>query len=138
LKDYRIFCFSEEPKCIAVDFDKNETFSKATSHKRNFYTVSWDYLPFELRFPSDSSFEIKKPQKLDLILDFSKKISNNIPNVRVDWYIINEKIYFGEITFFHAGGIQKFSPPEWDKKLGDWLILPRMKNCEHSAGGFCC
>jgi hypothetical protein len=127
LKDYRVFCFSGEPKLIAVDFGKNETFSKATSHKRNFYTVNWDYLPFELRFTSDSSFEIKKPKNLDQILDFSKKLSNNIPFVRIDWYNINDKIYFGEITFFHASGIQKFSPPEWDKKLGDWLILPRMK-----------
>jgi hypothetical protein len=52
-------------------------------------------------------------------------LSKNIPHLRVDFYQINNKIYFGELTFFHEAGFGLFSPNEWDKILGDWIKLPK-------------
>ena len=57
-------------------------------------------------------------------------MSRDIPFIRVDFYEINGKIYFGELTFFPAAGFEKFEPEEWDKKLGNMLELPKEKKIE--------
>jgi hypothetical protein len=44
--------------------------------------------------------------------------------LRVDLYLIKNKIFFGELTFFHASGYKGFDPPEWNKTFGDWIKLP--------------
>lgn len=41
-----------------------------------------------------------------------------------DFYEINNKVYFGELTFFPASGLEGFAPAEWDKTLGGWIELP--------------
>ena len=53
-----------------------------------------------------------------------KKLSKDIPFLRTDFYSINDKIYFGELTFFPASGFVPFEPEFWDKKLGDMINLP--------------
>ena len=57
--------------------------------------------------------------------EFAGILSKNIPHVRVDFYEVNGKIYFGELTFSPCGGFMKFYPKEWDKKLGDMINLYR-------------
>ena len=47
-----------------------------------------------------------------------------MPFARIDFYEINEKVYFGEITFYPASGFEGFKPEEWDLKLGEWIKLP--------------
>ena len=53
-------------------------------------------------------------------------LSKDIPHVRVDFYDVNGKVYFGELTFFHFGGIVPFEPEEWDYKIGEWLDLSNL------------
>ena len=48
---------------------------------------------------------------------------SDIPFVRIDLYSLKDKIYFGEYTFFHDGGVVAFEPKEWDKRLGDMIQL---------------
>ena len=66
---------------------------------------------------------IEKPQPLDKLLCLAKILSENTTHIRVDFYVINERIHFGELTFFHESGMKGFTPEEWDKKLGDWIDL---------------
>lgn len=54
----------------------------------------------------------------------ASKLSAGIPHVRVDFYQVENKIYFGEMTFFHFSGFQPIIPNEWDFKIGSWLKLP--------------
>lgn len=54
----------------------------------------------------------------------SRPLVKNTYQLRVDFYVINHKIYFGELTFFHDSGCCKFNPPEWDEHFGDMLKLP--------------
>ena len=42
-------------------------------------------------------------------------------HVRVDFYIIGNKLYFGEMTFYHGDGCEKFTPQEFEKIMGDWI-----------------
>ena len=54
----------------------------------------------------------------------AKKLSAGIPHVRTDFYIIEDKIYFGEMTFYHGAGLQKMTPRSLDYEMGGWLRLP--------------
>ena len=83
-------------------------------------------MPFTTCYPTNSSYVIEKPKKLQEMLDVVKKISNSLNNpkyLRVDLYVINQRIYFGEVTFYHGSGMEKFDPEEWDYKLGQMLNL---------------
>ncbi len=118
LKDYKIFCFNGEPKIIQVDYDR------FTNHKRNIYDTNWNLLDFCLVYPNNREKVINKPQKLEKMIDLAKKLSIDIPFLRVDFYVINEKLFFGEMTFFPETGTGKITPPQWDYKLGEMLKLP--------------
>ncbi|MBQ7219501.1 MAG: hypothetical protein IJS28_00820 [Synergistaceae bacterium] len=69
----------------------------------------------------------KIPEQMPEIIALSEKLSAGIPQVRVDWYIVDGQIYFGEFTFYTWGGFMRFEPPEWDGILGSWLELPDKK-----------
>lgn len=118
LKDYKIFNFSGKPELIQVNFGRFE------NSRKNYYNTNWDYVPLECHFPTDKNTVIKKPDKLDKMLEFSALLSKDIPFLRTDFYSINDKIYFGELTFFPASGFVPFEPECWDKKLGDMINLP--------------
>ena len=59
------------------------------------------------------------------MIDIAEKLSASIPHVRVDFYVIDDIPIVGEMTFFHGGGYEKFTPQKWDRIFGDWIILPR-------------
>ena len=58
------------------------------------------------------------PSNIEEMLDISKRISRQFSYMRVDLYTLNNRIYFGELTPFHQGAMQKFSDKTWDIKLG--------------------
>jgi hypothetical protein len=74
--------------------------------------------------PADHSKVFDKPKNFDKMLELAEVLAKDIPFVRIDFYNINGKIYFGEITFFPAAGMGKFEPEEWDEKLGNMIKLP--------------
>lgn len=120
LKDYKIFCFNWSPKAILVDIDR------FSNHKTNVYDLNRKFLPFEFHWcPSNKDCSIKKPEILDKMLNLAKKLSKDIPHVRVDFYVSNEKIYFWELTFYHWAWITKFYPNEWDLKFWNRIKLPK-------------
>lgn len=120
LKDYKIFCFNGVPKVIQVDI------GRFSDHRRNFYSTEWDYLGFTTNIhKNDPNIHIKKPEKLNKMLDIAMELSKDIPHVRVDLYYTADKIYFGEMTFFHGSGFEKFNPDKWDLILGEALELPK-------------
>ena len=121
LKDYKIFNFQGKAKLIQVDYNR------FVDHKRNLYTPEWEYLDVMLQYPNDSQHKIEKPKSLEKMLELAELLSEGIPHVRTDFYSIGEKIYFGEMTFYHGSGFEKFAPPEWDRIVGDWLVLPEKK-----------
>lgn len=118
LKDYKIFNFHGIPKIIEVDFNR------FVEHKRNIYTTDWEYLDVRIQYPNDRSVRIEKPKCLDELLKLAGKLSEGIPHLRTDFYVINEKIYFGELTFYHGAGFEKFTPKSFGLEMGNWLQIP--------------
>lgn len=117
LKDYKVFNFNGEPKFIEVDFDR---FKK---HKRNLYSIVWDQIEGEIEFPPDKERVIDTPKKLAEMLEIAEKLSAGIPHVRTDFYSVDDKIFFGELTFFHGSGYEKFRPDGLDLQLGSWVNI---------------
>ncbi len=120
IKDYKFLCFNGRVKMI---FTCTERHAKE-GLKVTFFDSEWRRMPFERHYPS-SKKEIVKPENLKLMIDLAERMSEGIPFVRVDFYEIENKVYFGEMTFFPGGGMEEFEPWEWDKILGDWIVLPK-------------
>lgn len=118
LKDYKIFCSYGKPNFlfVATGRQKNDT-------RFDFYDIDFNHLPVLNGHPNADSWPIK-PDNYEEMLNVAAKLSENIPHVRVDLYNINGKIYFGELTFFHWGGMVPFEPLEWDYTFGDFISLP--------------
>lgn len=113
LKDYKIMCFSGRAKCSFVCSDR---YSKE-GLKVTFFDLNWNKLPFERHYPS-SSEKIDKPSNYNLMIKLSEELAQDIPFIRVDWYEIDGKLYFGELTFYPGSGFEEFTPKEWDTTLG--------------------
>lgn len=119
LKDYKFFCFNGQVKFCKVDFDR------FIEHRANYYDPSWNLLPFgeNVCLPNFNK-KLNCPLNFDKMVDLAQRLSKDIPFARIDLYNISGHIYFGEITFFPAGGFGKFSPNEWDTIIGEWIKLP--------------
>ncbi|MEK4751965.1 ATP-grasp fold amidoligase family protein [Priestia sp. FSL R5-0597] len=123
LQDFRFFCFNGEPKFITVDFsitDKKKT-------RRNLYDLNWNLMEEEISYPRENKIKVNKPKKLNEMINLSRKLSADFPHARVDFYYIQEKIIFGEITFFHQSGMGEVRPLEFEETIGTWLKLPSVE-----------
>lgn len=120
LTDYKIHCFNGVPKFILVCRDR---FAQS-GLTEDFYTVDWKHMEIKRPDIPNASETVSKPEKLDEMLELAKKLSNGIPFLRIDFYFVNGKIYFSELTFYPASGFEGFAPPEWDRTFGEWLVLP--------------
>ncbi len=120
IADYKFFCFNGKVKAlfIATDRQNNEEETKF-----DFFDEDFNHLAFTNGHPN-ANICPAKPKCFDLMKTLAERLSNGIPHVRVDFYEVNGHVYFGEMTFFHWGGFMKFEPKEWDKKFGEWLVLP--------------
>ncbi len=119
--DYKIFCFNGEPLFIEVDKDRIE------NHVRNCYDLEWNLLPFIYKFPNMEE-PVMKPTGLKDMLHYAKILSADFPFVRVDFYCIQGRVWFGEMTFYPSGGTGRFSPESYDEYWGNYLILPKRQN----------
>lgn len=119
LKDYKIYTFGGEPYLIQVDFDRFH------NHRRNLYTTEWEYIDETIEYSKDPNVKIAKPEHLEEMLECSKKLAVGTISLRTDFYSINGKIYFGEITFYQEAGFAHFEHEEFAKKLGDQIKLPK-------------
>lgn len=116
LMDYKFFCFHGEPQFIQVDVNR------FTYHTRLFYNPMWEKQPFGLQFPLYTG-EIPVPSHLEKMLEIATVLADNAPFRRIDLYAQNEKVFFGEITFFPESGLGRFFPSAYDYVLGDLLNL---------------
>ena len=121
LRDYKFFCFNGTPKMLFVATDRQNPTEET---KFDFYDMDFKHLPFSNGHPN-SHKPITKPDTFAEMVKLATILSKNIPHVRVDFYEINGKVYFGELTFYHWSGFMKFEPHEWDKKIGDLIHLPK-------------
>lgn len=124
LSDFKIHCFNGEPKFILVC--RNRYSVKGLTE--DFYDIEWNHMPIKRPRHPNAETPMQKPVELDEMLRLARILSKEVPFLRTDFYIVNHKIYFGELTFFPASGMTPFIPETWDKEIGSWLKLPNVDN----------
>lgn len=120
IKDYKITCFKGKPKILWVDSDRH------TKHKRNLYDLNWNQLFYKINTNYETFPSPKKPKFLKKLLKFASILSKKFIYARIDFYIVNENIYFSEITFSSASGYEEIEPRSLDLLLGSFMKLPKL------------
>ncbi len=121
--DYKIHCFGGQPKFILVCADR---FSDG-GLTEDFYTPQWERMEVKRPHLPNAAQPQTQPPELPEMLRLAAKLAENIPFVRVDFYVVEGHIYFSEMTFFPACGFTAFEPDGYDRLFGQWLPLPEEK-----------
>ena len=120
LKDYKFFCFDGKVKAMFIASERQirkEPFF-------DFFDENFQHLKIKQGHPNSEVLP-EKPACFEKMKELASILSKGIPHVRVDFYEVDGRVYFGELTFFHFGGIVPFVPNEWDRFFGDMIILPK-------------
>ena len=119
LRDYKFFAFDGDVKALFIATERGS--SKET--KFDFFDADFNHLSFENGHPN-AEVTPEKPLHFEKMKQLVVQLSKGFPQVRVDLYECNGRIFFGEMTFFHWSGFTPFEPEQWDYKFGEWIILP--------------
>ena len=127
LTDYKIFCFNGEPRYIQVIQDRH------TDESVDFFDIAWNHQeffglnhivkPVEEHDLQPSKHPVPKPAGLDKMLGLARILAAGTEFVRVDFYNIKDRVYFGELTFFPNSGYGTLTPPVWNERFGDLIEL---------------
>lgn len=123
LPDYKFFTFDGEAKALFIASDRQK---KDVETRFDFFDMNYNHLPIK-NGHQNSYNPPQKPKCFDEMKNFAEKLGKGIPQARIDFYEVNGKVFFGEITLFHYSGMVPFEPEEWDKIFGDWIKLPQKK-----------
>jgi len=121
LTDYKFYCFNGRAEYCQVIADRS------TNETIDFYDRQWRHQPFVglVSFAQNAPQAQNAPHNYSLMVDMADKIATDIrsPFVRIDFYNIDGRIYFGEVTFFPLSGRGLFRPQEWNDRLGDMIKI---------------
>ena len=121
-RDYKFFCFNGKPT-VAYISDGSHT----DDQKIAFFDMSYRQLDIKRSDYGDYDKIPRKPKNWEKMKKLSSKLSYGMPHIRVDWYEIDGKLYFGELTFFTCSGIIPFEKESWNLKLGNMIDLTLVK-----------
>lgn len=94
---------------------------------RGTYLPDWTRAPFEYICESGRSADVPAPKRLDEMLAVAERLGKGFACARIDFYEVDERAYFGEITFTDADGLAYFRPSRYNLEFGDRLLLPSKK-----------
>ena len=118
LSDYKLYCFNGKPQIVMISVGRH-----SDNLCFDYFDMQWHKLPLVWDKPN-SNVAHPCPPCFEEIQTLCEKISKDIPHVRCDFYIIDDKPLFGELTFFDSSGFSKFQDKGWDEKLGTMIKLP--------------
>ena len=121
LRDYKFYCFDGYVKALLVATNRqNETEELCFDYFDNKYK----HMNLTNHWHPNAKVIPHKPKKFEDMLKLAQKLSKGIPHVRVDFYEVDGKIYFGELTFFDMAGFLKIHPDDWELEWGNLIKLP--------------
>ncbi len=121
LKDYKFFCFDGEPEFMFV---ASERFGEGET-KFDFFDMNFNSISVKSGHPNSCS-SLPKPLLFDQMVELARRLSRGLIHVRVDFYEVNNRILFGEMTFYHWSGFVAFDPIEYEYSFGSLLHLPNI------------
>lgn len=118
LRDYKFYCFDGVVRALGIYSDRGA--GKTT--KADYFDRDFNWL--DLKWGYEHAIERpEKPSLYDKMIEIAESLSQGFPEVRVDLYLCNNRVYFGELTFFDGGGFDSFEPDSWDEVFGSWIAL---------------
>ena len=121
LHDYKFYCFDGVSKFLQVDIGRGDTY-----HARAFYDMNWNKLPFSKGRGRACDTAMERPKNFQEMVDVVSKLAEGFPFVRVDFYNLDGRIVFGEMTFYPGDGRHDFYPEEYNTLIGNYLNLPEL------------
>ena len=125
LRDYKFFTFGGEPKVLYIAQGRG----RGEPTVADFFDMDFNHLPFTIDHDM-APVPPEKPECFEEMKRLAAVLSEGTPQLRVDFYEVDGRVYFGEMTFFHCSGMEGFQPEEWGRIFGDWVQLPEA-NGEH-------
>ena len=115
LNDYKFFCIHGRVEVIQVDYDRYQ------NHTRNLYSRDWELLDVRISFPNHPGDPGAMPPAIPKMIGLAEKLAKGFDLVRVDLYLINGEVYFGEMTFTPGAGFSRYDPVSFERRLGKKL-----------------
>ena len=120
IKDFKFFCFDGEPRIMLM------VNGRQTVKHEDYFDMDFNWLHIQNGW-TESEVCPEKPVCFEQMKEMAAKLSKGMRTVRMDFYEIDGKPYFGEFTFFNGGGFEVFKPEEWELRMGSWVNLPIQK-----------
>jgi hypothetical protein len=92
--------------------------------KTMMYDLNWNPAGWTLDAHQGTARVIQKPECFDEMIRIAAVLCAEFNHVRVDFHLVRDRVYFGEMTFTSASGLEHFEPEAWNLKLGDMIKLP--------------
>lgn len=120
--DYKVWCLDGKPYCIFTCSDREGTYLKIN-------TFHLDWTPWEgaCSFDEhhlDGGYAVPRPQQLERMLAVAEALAEGFPEVRVDFYEVRGRLYFGEMTFASMAGRMHYFTPAFLREMGARVTLP--------------
>ncbi len=119
LRDYKFFTFGGVPRVLYIAQGRG----RGEPTVADFYDMEFNHLPFTIDHDM-APVPPQRPRCFEQMQHLAARLSEGTPQLRVDFYEVNGRVYFGEMTFFHCSGMAPFHPDSWDRTFGDWVQLP--------------
>lgn len=122
-QDYKVYCINGEAKylllCVGREYGHPKFY---------FFDKNWELQRINRdSIAAPEGFSIPKPGCIDALFEYAEKLSKPFPFVRADFYVIDDRVYFGELTFTPAGGMDAGRLPETDRLLGDMVDISNVE-----------
>lgn len=124
--DYKFMCFGG--KCQYLFYsggvcDESGRHSVAGERYTNVYDMNFNYISMNVDQPTRPDIKVNRPETFEKMKTYAEILAKPFPHCRIDFYSIDGRVYFGEITFYHGGGCRQFYPNEWNIIFGDLIEL---------------
>lgn len=118
--DYKVLCFNGKAKLIECHQNRF-----TTSHTQDFYDPQWIRTSISQSdsFGKNARELVKKPTCLKQMILLSEQLSSEFMHMRIDWFVVADQLYFGEMTFYDGSGFYGFDDHKDDDLLGSWIQL---------------
>lgn len=117
--DYKVYCFEGKANCVMLCKEREEGVCKFY-----FFDREWNFLPWDTSTAELPTVQIPKPVCLERMIRTAEILSEGIPFVRIDFYVFEDTLYFGEMTFTPSGCVDKDYTVEGNNRLSEMLRIP--------------
>lgn len=121
IRDYKIYCFNGKPEFLYL----SEGLENHSTARISYVNLDWTPAKFKRNDYREFEPLPQKPKHLDEMIELAETLSQGINFVRVDFYEIKNRVYFGELTFFPGSGFTPFASENDDMDMGRLLDISK-------------